>query len=392
MNQKKLLSFDATVIKNINEKLVLNLIREHEIISSSELVRITGMRPSTIFNITKELIAKNLIRFLGKGESTEKGGKKPYLWSLNKEAAYVIGLDIEVGEMTVVILNIGGDYIAKKVISVEIAKTLDELSQNIFNVVEEVIKQTNIEREKILGLGIAFAGIVDCVDGIVVMSSVLPEMNFPLIDKLNEHFDFPIEIENNANAVAVGSKWIGQAKGKKDYMTVLIEMDKGVAGLGIGIVIGGELYHGASFCSGELFPHLPQVREILSGMRTRLSEGKFLKGYADSIENLNITFLIEAAKQGDEIALLFFSKIGHSIGQIIAPAIALLNPDTLIICGDVADLDDIIIDPVRSAIEMSVLSVASNALTIVTTKHKHYAVAMGAAAIILDDYFRVPTV
>ena len=392
MNNKKLHSFDATVIKNINEKLVLNLIREHDTISSSELVKITGMRPSTIFNITKELISKSLIAFLGKGESTEKGGKKPYLWTLNKDAAYVIGLDIEVGEMTVVVLNIGGEYIAKKVIPVEIAKTLDELAQNIFNVVEGVINQTSIDREKILGLGVAFAGVVDCINGIVVMSSVLPEMNFPLIEKLKERFSFPIEIENNANAVAVGSKWIGQAKGKKNYMTVLIEMDKGVAGLGIGIVIEGELYHGASFCSGELFPHLPQVREILSGMRTRLNEGKVLKDFIDAIEELNITFLIEAAKQGDEIASLFFSKIGNSIGQIIAPAVALLNPETLIICGDIAELEEIIIQPIRDAVEMHVLSVAYNALTIVTTKHKHYAVAMGAASIILEDYFRVPTV
>src|SRR3990167_9805019 len=85
MTRKKLLSFRARVVKDINEQLVLNLIQENEIISSTDLVKITGMRPSTIFNILKVLSERSLVSFHGKGYSTEKGGKKPYLWRLNKE-------------------------------------------------------------------------------------------------------------------------------------------------------------------------------------------------------------------------------------------------------------------------------------------------------------------
>ena len=70
MAGKKLLSFHARVVKDINEQLVLKLIQEHQIISSSDLVKITGMRPSTIFNILKELSAKSFVSFYGKGEST----------------------------------------------------------------------------------------------------------------------------------------------------------------------------------------------------------------------------------------------------------------------------------------------------------------------------------
>jgi N-acetylglucosamine repressor len=113
-NIKKPLSFHSGVVKDINEQLVLRLVQGHETISSSELVKITGMRPSTIFNIIKELSSKSFVQFYGKGESTDKGGKKPFVWTLNKEAAYTIGLDIEVGEMTSVILDFGGGIVAKK--------------------------------------------------------------------------------------------------------------------------------------------------------------------------------------------------------------------------------------------------------------------------------------
>ena len=332
MNEKKLLSFHAAVVKDINEQLVLKVIQEQEIISSSDLVRSTGMRPSTIFNILKELSAKSFVSFYGKGESTKKGGKKPFIWTLNKGAAYVIGLDIEVGEITSVILDFSGGIIAKRISKLETGKTADELAVNIIRVVDEIIERNNIDRDKILGMGIAFAGIVDFQNGIVIMSSVVPEMNFPLLEKLSS-IPFPVLIENNANAAALGLKWNGNDKPKKNYLTILVEIDKNVSGLGIGIVINDELYRGTSYCAGELYPHLPTFQEILSSIRSRFIESEILKNYTSSLESIDMEFLLKIAKSGDKIAILVFSIIGNIVGQTIAPAVALLNPDTLIITG-----------------------------------------------------------
>jgi N-acetylglucosamine repressor len=389
MNEKTLLSFHASVVKDINEQVVLKLILENEIISSSDLVKITGMRPSTIFNILKQLSARSLVSFHGKGISTNKGGKKPYTWMLNKDAAYVIGLDIEVGEMTTVILDFSGKIIAKKIIQLEIGRTLDELSESIKKVVYEVITENNIYTDKVLGLGVAFAGIVDYLSGIVIMSSVLPEMNFPLLERLSS-LPFPVLIENNANAAAVGLKWNDKDKTKRNSLTILVEMDKNVSGLGIGIVVDGELYHGASFCAGELYTHMPTLKEFLSTIRSRFVESDIFKNYISSLDSINMEFLLEAAKQGDVIATRVFSMIGNIVGQTIAPAVALLNPDSVIITGMVSEIEDILTDSVRKAIEMRVLSITANALSITTDKRYHYSVALGAAALVLEDYFRLP--
>ncbi len=391
LTEKKLLSFHARVVKDINEQLVLKVIQEHEIISSSALVKITGMRPSTIFNILKELSSKSLVSFYGKGDSTEKGGKKPYMWTLNKEAAYVIGLDIEVGEMTSVILDFSGSIIAKKILKLEIGRTVDELAITIKKVVEEVIVENNVDRDKILGLGIAFAGIVDYEKGIVAMSSVLPEMNFPLLEKLND-LPFPVIIENNANAAAVGLKWNGNDKTKQNYLTILVEIDQNVSGLGIGIVINGELYRGASYCAGELYPYLPTLKEILSTVRSKFIESDILKKYMSSFESIDINILLDAAKQGDEIAKLVFSMIGNVVGQTIAPAVALLNPDTLIITGIISEQEEVLVESIRKVLEMKVLSITCNTLNITIDKYHQFSVAVGAASLILENYFRLPTV
>ncbi|MFH1195128.1 MAG: ROK family protein [bacterium] len=389
MHRRKILSIHARVVKDINEQLVLKLIQENGIISSSDLVSITGMRPSTIFNILKELSAKSFVSFFGKGESTNKGGKKPYIWTLNKESAYVIGLDIEVGEMTSVLLDFSGGIIAKKIMKLDTGRTADELAGKITTVVNEIIVENNIEKEKILGLGVAFAGIVDSQTGQVAMSSVLPDMNFPLLEKLGS-LPFPIRIENNANAAAIGLKWSSKDRTKRNYLTILVEIDKNVSGLGIGIVVDGRLYRGASYCAGELYPHLPTLKELLSAVRSRFVESEILKNYISNFESIDIELLLSAAKNGDELAKLVFSMIGSIVGQTIAPAVALLNPDTIIITGVVSELENVLVGAIRKEIEMRVLSITCNALDIIVDKYHHYSVAFGAASLILEDFFRVP--
>ncbi|MEJ5350809.1 MAG: ROK family protein [Melioribacteraceae bacterium] len=391
MKSRKLLSLHARVVKDINEQLVLKLIQEHDIIASSDLTKITGMRPSTIFNILNSLSAKSFVTFYGKGDSTVKGGKKPYLWTLNKDAAYVIGLDIEVGEMSLVVLNFKGEVISKKTIRQNTGNTVEELANNIIDAVNKIIQENNLEQQKILGLGIAFAGIVDCYNGVVMMSSILPELNFNLLEKLKQ-FPFPVQIENNANAVAIGYKLKSNKQAKRNYLVVLIEIDQNVSGLGIGIVINGELYRGSSFCAGELYPHLPTLREFLTTYKSRFVEGEYLKNYITSIDDINVEFLVQAAKQGDKIANLIFSKIGSIIGQTIAPAVALLNPDSLILTGVISELEDIIIEAVRKEIEMRVIPITNDALEIVVDNYHQYSVAVGAAALILENFFKVGVV
>ena len=115
-------------------------------------------------------------------------------------------------------------------------------------------------------MGIAFAGVVNRETGTIVIGDIFPNMNIPLLNELNKHFSFPIIMENNANACAIGTKWLGVARGKKNFMTILIELDYDVSGMGIGIVINEDLYHGSSYCAGELNVHLPKLREMLENI------------------------------------------------------------------------------------------------------------------------------
>ncbi|MBU0475333.1 MAG: ROK family transcriptional regulator [Bacteroidetes bacterium] len=390
MDGKKLRSFDSSVVKDINEHLVLKLIQENEIISSSELVKQTGMRPSTIFNILKELSAKSFVSFYGKGDSTNKGGKKPHIWNLNREAAYSIGLDIEVGEMSAVVLDFGGGIVAKKTVKIEDSHHAEELVENIKKVVNTVVEENNLNTEKILGLGIAVAGIVNTRSGVISISSVVHEMNLPILSKLTD-LPFPVYIENNANAAAIGLDLKNKNSRRENCITVLVEIDQHVSGLGIGIILNGEIYRGTSFCAGEIFTHMPTLKEILTNFRSRFHESEYLREYSSNVEDIDIKILLNAAKNEDKIAQQIFTVIGSIVGQIIAPAIGLLNPKSLVITGVIAELDELIIQSVRREIELKAISFANNALSIEVDKHHQYSVSVGAAALVLGKFFRMPS-
>ncbi|HUI29507.1 MAG TPA: ROK family protein [Candidatus Acidoferrales bacterium] len=383
---------DHRLLKSINVRLVLNLVRLNKVISSSDLARITGMQPSTIFNILRELTANSHVLNLGKGDSTDRGGKRPYLWSLNKEAAYAIGIDIEIGQLTTVVLDFSSEIVHKKVKKIETSETLTELVRQIVEAVDEIIVESHIDSHKILGVGVAVAGIVDSDAGVVVMTDVLPEVNVPMLEAMKEVFKFPVFVENNANASVVGEKWIGVARDSKNCLNVLVEFDKGVSGLGIGLLLNEELYRGSSYSAGEINIAMPDLHEVLLNVRPHLAEGQVLKKYDASPQELEISTMIDAAKRDDEVAISFFQRLGYQIGKNISRVVAAFNPDMLILSGDVAEVGDLMIAPVKSVIDMDLLSVSSEALKTVTSSQGHYSVAIGAASLVLSDYFKVPNV
>jgi N-acetylglucosamine repressor len=383
---------DVSFIKNINKQLVLNLIRNYDFISAPELSKTTGLRPSTILNILNDFLSQELIIDAGKGQSTNKGGKRPSLWRLNKSFSYTIGLDIEIGQIIGVILNLSAETVHKSILKIEPIQNLAEAITHINTIVNNMLTNSKIPKDKILGMGIACAGVVNRETGTMIISEIISEMNLPFLSELQKHYTFPIIIENNANACAQGSKWLGVAKEKKNLMAILVEFDTDVGGIGIGIIINNELYHGSSFCAGELNIHLPKLRDMLENIRNRFHESPILKNYALSPEKIDIDLMISAAEQEDELAITFFSIFGNLIGKSIASSIALLNPDALIIMGDISSLGEIIVNPIRNAIELEILSISNANLEILCDSNGHYSVAKGSASLILNDFFQLPNI
>lgn len=382
---------DIKLVRQVNEKYILNLIRNKKLISGAEIAVITGLRPSTVLNIMNDLEAKNIIIKRGKGESTSRGGKKPTLWKLNSSAFYSIGLDIEINEIKSVILDLNGDVYDKLSVPLTKDKNVKTISKQVTEIVKNLLEKNSIKEEKILGMGIAFAGVIDIEKGLVVKGDIFNEINVPFLNEIKNEFPFNILIENNANAAAIGEKWKGKAYDKKNFMIILLEFDTFVGGIGIGIVINNELYRGASYCAGELNQRLPNIYELLENIKHKLSESEYLNQYSSNLSDVNINVVIEAVKKNDKIALYLINHFGSYIGKLISKSVALLNPESIIISGPLSELDDIIAKPIKEAITIELLSIASEKLEVICSEQGEYSVPIGAGSLILSDFFKLPT-
>lgn len=383
-------TFDFRLVRDYNDRIVLNFILEHGEISGADLARITGMQPSTISNILKGLEQKNIIINRGKGVSTSKGGKRPNLWSINGKSAYALGVDVEIGEIAIAILQLDGVIRFNKIYKTGKSTNAKELLEHINHAIKEALKSNNGIIKKIIGMGVAFAGIVNREDGMVLMTDVIPQMNIKLASQLEKKYKFPVILENNANSVAIGSKWVGSARGMKNFMTVLLEIDTDVFGMGIGIVLNGDLYHGSTYCAGELSPPLVNMHNILSRIRGNIQSSPILKKYSENINDISMQVLVEAACEGDEVALQFFNILGNLIGKAISQLVALINPERVIIAGDVAEVGQCILDPIKAVFDTDILSLTRESLTLACSTNGRYSTAMGAASIILHEFFRFP--
>ena len=380
------------LVRSINGRLVLNLIKEYQKISGSELSKITGMRPSTISSLLKELEREKLIINIGKGESTYRGGRRPFLWKINNTVAYVIGVDVEIGEVTSVLMDLDGKVVYKAVNTFKPKRTKNDLISNIEVSVNELFYKSCISTEKILGMGIAVAGIVDYQTGVIKITDLLPKIDFDISSIFEEKYSFPTFVENNANAASIGAKWVGPASGVNNFITVLIEVGPEVGGLGLGIVINGEIYHGFSFCSGELDVRLPTITGILGHLRHKMVKGTYFHKFQNQVRKITLQHLVDAAKLEEVVAIQYFQKLGHVIGKAIASPIALLNPELVVITGKIAQIGDLLIQPIQKEVQLHTLDITNQAVRFGEHPYSSFSVSIGAASLILDDFFKVPTV
>jgi predicted NBD/HSP70 family sugar kinase len=97
--------------------------------------------------------------------------------------------------------------------------------------------------------------------------------------------------------------------------------------------------------------------------------------------------VIEAVKKGDVVAQQLISHFGNYVGKLIAKSVALINPDAVIISGPLSELDNFILDPIRKAVKKDILSITNDPLDFLCSQQGEYSVAIGAASIILRDFF-----
>ena len=388
---KKIITGDYRLVKNLNSHIVLNLIRTRGPIYGADLAKITGMRPSTIMSILRNLEKKGLIFKSGTGSSSVQGGRKPTLWEICGNYGYISGLQVELNEVHGVLIDLNSRVLARSALPVEGVLTLEDLQSYIFRIVDTLVTPLKISRKNLLGMGIGVSGLVDYRNGVIVRTALLRKVPVPLKAALEKHYDFPILVENDANAAAMCEKWYGKGKNISDLIYMLLVMDQHVFGVGYGLYLEDQIYRGAHMFAGETAPQPISIKQMLENVAPELGAEVVLNGHSLRKERVTLQDLIDAAQNQDELAIKYFKELGKIVARDLAHIINLLDPEMILLGGEVSKVGDLLLNAVRTALKADTGAMVNHDVSVrIETSTVVDAVAMGATTLILQNIFKSP--
>src|ERR1700694_3417559 len=157
--QQQIQAADRFLIRNINQSVLLNLIRANAPISRPQLATLSGLSQVTVIKITNNLIDRRLVVEKEYAEST--GGRRAGLLEINPEGGFAVGLMSQPSSLTAVILNMNGDPVCSQQWNIPLRDNYPQAIDLVAQCVEELLTKSGIPREKIIGVGLGMGGLID---------------------------------------------------------------------------------------------------------------------------------------------------------------------------------------------------------------------------------------
>lgn len=377
------------LVKQINKTLVLEKMMNEAPISRAYIAKELGLNKGTVSSLVSELIDEHLVFETGPGESS--GGRRPVMLTFNKDAGYAIGVDLGVNYILSILTDLKGNVVRE--IYQHITNTEYE---NVFSIIKksinDLIESAPDSPYGIIGIGIGVPGIVNN-QGEILIAPNLQWENVQLKEQIEKTFNLPVVIENEANAGAYGEKLFGAGK---DFNN-MIYVSAGI-GIGVGIIIDGELYTGNNGYSGEMGHTIIMVDgkkcscgsvgcwELYASEKALLEHVK--EKHIINSECLTIEMLIEEAEAGNDAIIEVFKEIGKYLSVGINNIIKTFNPQQVIIGNRLAMLQKWIEVPIQEFIQKHCKQFLQEDLSVEFSALKKHSVPVGVSALSIEHFLK----
>jgi glucokinase len=261
---------------------------------------------------------------------------------------YSIGVDLGGTNLRIAAVGAQGNLLEKITLGTPVALGRDRVVRDLCDAIERV-KAEYRGRGSLLGIGIGVPGIIEINTGMVRESANLPDWtNYPVRDEIETRLGTRVILENDANAAALGEKWLGAAREVEDM--AILTLGTGVGG---GLVLGGRVWHGMIGMAGE-FGHITvepdgvlcgcgnrgcleayaSATAIVRMAREAIAGGLSRAASADA--EFSAKAVYNLAIQGDEEARKIFRRVGRALGIVLSSLVNALNLPMYVIGGGVA--------------------------------------------------------
>ncbi|HEX3880021.1 MAG TPA: ROK family protein [Bryobacteraceae bacterium] len=320
----------SEVVRDINKRVVLNLIRTRQPISRADLSRASGLQRSTVSLIVEELIADNWVLEGPTGRLPR--GRRPTFLRLNDDRV-IIGVDLRPIQISVALADVNGRFTSQETMA-----TPDDPKAGIEGIIERIQRMLkSCTNKKVEGIGISLPGRVDRASERLVFA---PNLKWPATEirkTVEKATGLDVELENAASACVLAAVWFDHVQARNLALVTVSE------GIGAGILVDGRLARGANRMAGE-FGHVPlDLNGPLCSCGSRgcweifASNRAALRYYLESNAapgGLSFQDLLSLAEQGNGKAAEALDRMAHYLGRGMRMIVAGLDPEQILVIGD----------------------------------------------------------
>jgi glucokinase-like ROK family protein len=396
---------DQGLIRQINLSAILQHLRESAPISRAALAEITGLNKTTVSSLVSELIENQFVREVG----LESGGvgRRAMLLRLNPAAGCIVSGEIGVDFISAIAADFAAKVVWRDQTGIDPDMGQDAIAEQSAALLRRAMDQGLSSCRALLGVAVGVPGLVDQATGMLLFAPNLGWKNVPVRTILQQKFDAPVFVDNEANLAALGEHYFGAAQGYQEVLYI----SAGV-GLGGGVVHDGQVCRGVTGVAGELghmtmnpdgelcncgnqgcWETLVSQRALFRRVRRAIDAGhtsQLPKAVNDDFGRLTVPLIVDAARAGDAVAREALDGVGHSLGIGIASLVNALNPE-LVVFGGILSLAWQFLRPaVTEEMQRRALRWNREATQVVLAQHGFDACVMGGLALVLQDILREP--
>lgn len=382
---------NRNLIKAMNQNLLLNIIRREGTVSRTQITEISGLSVGAVSQIINGLIEKNWILETEKGDYT--GGRRQILIRLNPSAGYALGLKLMENRVVCAVTDFECQILDYQDYTLDADQTPDGVSAALAQIIDSTIQRVGFQRERCLGVGIGTAGVIYSNNGIVHYSPFFGWRDVPLADLLNDRLHLSVYVENDVNTLTLSEHLFGIGKHFNNFVVITIGR-----GVGMGMVINGQLYQGSQGGAGEL----GHIVLDLPAARTHYHERGSLEALSADLvviesarnngDTPTLMDVVEAADDGSEKAREALQRSGEYFGVGVSTAINILSPNLVIISGEGVVAGDYRMSPMLDAIKRYTFKGMLDDVEVVVKPTDDRDWARGAASVVISKVFESPLI
>lgn len=372
-----------------NRRRVIDALRARGTASRAEIARQTGLSRSTVSSLVGELQDAGLVIETttrtgdggGGSQPPQSQGRPPVLLTLDRRAGAVVGIDFGHEDVHVAVADLSRTVLAERVSSVDVDHAGLGALDLAASLIADALDEADVPRERVLAAAMGVSGPVDHQHDLVHPSAILPSWSgiHPGAE-MSQRLDVPVFVENDANLGALAEVTMGAATGVQNAIYLMI-----AAGIGAGIVLGGRVLHGAGGTAGELGHVLvdengPICRCGNRGCLETLVAGPAVVDLLQRTHGPDLTLdgVMELLAANDAGARRAIEDGGRAVGRVLAGLVNVLNPEAIVLGGEMAAAGDALLEPVRTAIARHAIRPAAQDVRVMRSALGDRAEVLGA--------------